>query len=93
MRVTALRRTERFEREFKRLDDQLQDAVRKALKELLNSPIPKALRHHTLGGHRPTIHVIDATRNHSHQVTFEVNGTEAILLRIATHKEIDRLPR
>lgn len=93
MLLTGFTRTQRFQRDFRKLDEPLRLAVAQALKDLLNDPVPKALRHHTLSGYRPTIHVVDVTRNHSHQITFECDGTTAVLLRIGTHKEIDRLPR
>lgn len=93
LRITAFERTERFEREFKGLSPELQAAAAKALKALQGMPIPKGLRHHVLCDTKPKIHKIDITSNHSHQITFEVNGEVAKLLRVATHKEIDRNAR
>lgn len=68
-RIVALQRTQRFEREFTRLDPQTQKLVTSCLQGLLEHPIPARLRHHTLGGYRPAIHVIDVTGNHAWQVT------------------------
>lgn len=92
LRVTALEPTERFKKDLRRLDGQTQGLVSDALKQLLLNPLPKSLRHHTLGGHRPTIHVIDVRGNHSHQVTFNMQGSVALLLRVGSHKQIDRDP-
>lgn len=92
MPITRLRRTARFERDFKRLDQQLQGRVYVVLQRLMQDPIPGSLRHHTLNGHFPTVHVIDVTTNHSHQITFNLSGDEAILLRIGTHRQIDLNP-
>jgi mRNA-degrading endonuclease YafQ of YafQ-DinJ toxin-antitoxin module len=92
LRVVALRRTERFERAFKRLEPQTQNLVKRCLQGLLEHPIPARLRHHTLGGHRPAIHVIDVSGNHAWQVTFRCEGEVATLLRVAPHRHIDRDP-
>lgn len=93
LRITAFEYTERFKREFKGLSPDQQAAAAKALKELQGCPIPRGLRHHTLRDTRPKIHKIDIASNHSYQITFEVNGEVAKLLRVAAHKEIDRAAR
>jgi mRNA-degrading endonuclease YafQ of YafQ-DinJ toxin-antitoxin module len=85
--------TERFQREYKRLDPQTQAAADEALKALDQDPLPRALRHHTLNGYRPKVHVIDVTSNHSHQITFHWDGNLLRLLRIGTHRQIDNAPR
>ena len=84
--------TERFKREYKRLDPQTQSAADATLSALYQDPLPRALRHHTLSGHRPKIHVVDATPNHSHQITFNWDGDRLRLLRIGTHRQIDASP-
>lgn len=40
----------------------------------------------------PSIFTIHATRNHSHKISFEIEGDVAIMRKIGTHKEIDRSP-
>lgn len=92
MQIARFKRTARFEREFKRLDPQLQARVEQVLESLKAPHLPGALRHHTLNGYCPTIHVVDVTSNHSHQVTFNWIGDEAILLRVSTHRHIDSNP-
>ena len=84
--------TERFRSDYKALDPQLCNAVDRVLKDLMCTPFPRALRHHTLSGHRPKIHVVDVTPNHSHQVTFHWDGDVIRLLRVGTHRQIDRRP-
>jgi len=42
--------------------------------------------------YRPTIFKIDVFPNRSWQITFELNGTTAILRKIAPHSELDRSP-
>lgn len=84
--------TQRFEREYKRLDPQTQAAADATLRALYQDPLPRALRHHTLNGHRPKIHVVDVTSNHSHQITFHWDGDLLRLLRIGTHRQIDLSP-
>lgn len=92
MAITCFERTVRFQREFKKLDPQLQAKVKKALEGLLQNPFPKALRHHTLNGYCPTVHVVDVTPNHAYQITFNWLGEKAILLRVGTHRHIDENP-
>lgn len=91
--VESLDYTERFRSDFKRLDAEMQQATRDCLAALLQTPIRKTLRHHTLNGYRPKIHKIDVTPNHAYQVTFEVSDGVAKLLRVGTHKQLDRAPR
>lgn len=94
MPIVSVALTTRFKRDFKRLELQLQQRVEHILKfDLKPWPGRGSLRHHTLAGFRPTIHVIDVSSNHSHQITFVLNGDVARLLRVATHVEIDRDPQ
>lgn len=90
--ITRLVPTERFARELRKLDPELTKKAKVALEKLLQSPVPKTLRHHTLSGYKPTVHVIDVCSNKSHQITFNLDGDVAVLLRIGTHKQISRDP-
>lgn len=93
MEISLIELTERFERDYKRLPPELQRLAKEIIKNQLKPwPSKKALRHHTLSGYKPTIHKIDITPNHSHQITFWLDGSVARLLRIGSHKEIDRQP-
>ena len=93
MPIASIEFTDRFKRDFKRLDAVLQRRVEKILAEqLIPWPGRGSLRHHTLSGPYPPVHVIDVMGNHSHQVTFRMDGDTARLLRVGTHREIDRSP-
>lgn len=93
MPIATIELTERFKRDFKRLDPVLQLRVQDILADqLIPWPTRGALRHHTLSGIKPPVHVLDVVGNHSHQITFQLNGDVATLLRVGTHREIDRTP-
>lgn len=85
--------SQRFQRDFKRLDEDQRDRVIQALKDLLLPEIPAKYRLNKLQGYkRPSIYAIHITPNHSHKLTMEIKGTTAILRRVGTHREIDDLP-
>lgn len=82
-----------FSRSVKKLSPNLQVEVRKAVEDLLQSPIPTRRRIEKLGGyHSPPIYTIHVTNNHSHKLSFEMSGSTAILRRVDTHKRIDKAP-
>lgn len=71
----------------------IQSQVLSAATSLTNEPMPAKLRFEKLSGYRnPSIYTIHITHNHSHKLSFEIQGTTAILRKIGTHKEIDRAP-
>jgi hypothetical protein len=91
--ITTLRRKRRFQKEYDDLPPPLKDEVDAALMDLRRNPIPPTRRFHSLGGHKnPKIYTIDATSNKAYKISLELDGECAILRRIATHKEIDRMP-
>jgi hypothetical protein len=66
----------------------------KCVEAVDDQPWAKSLRLHQLTGYaKPAIWKIDVYANHSWQITFEMEGTTARLVRLATHKKIDRDPR
>jgi hypothetical protein len=91
MQVTGFDFTQRFQRDFKSADPQLQEAVQAALKLLQQNH--RSVRAHLLKGHKPKLYSMDVYSNHSWQITFELDGSTAILRRLATHKDIDRAPK
>lgn len=91
MVVTGFDFTERFKREFRTAPVDVQKAATSALEALLKNP--GSVRAHALKGHKPKLFSMDVFSNHSWQVTFELKGTVAILIRIAPHTAIDRSPR
>jgi mRNA-degrading endonuclease RelE of RelBE toxin-antitoxin system len=86
--------TERFRQDWAKLDAGLKASAKDALDLLLKNPRAASLRFHALKGHgKPTIYKIDVTTSKSHQISFVLDGKRARLLRIGTHKEIDRDPK
>ena len=93
LQIDALQRTERFDKDFSALDQGLKKLTGECLRLLMRNPRAKSLRTHTLqGGSKPTIYKIDVAPNHSYQVTFILEGSLAVLLRVGSHKQIDRHP-
>jgi len=92
MRIESVSRSRRFDRDFKKLSPDLQRAAVDAIRDLMKDPVPERRRKHQLSGYWPPVHVIDVMSNHSWQITFRLEGTVAVLLRVATHHDIDRHP-
>lgn len=92
MSISGWELTSRFKRDYKRLDPTTQERVDAVLRMLVPWPTSAGLRHHTLSGYKPPVHVVDVYTNHSYQVSFRIEGTVARLLRVDTHREIDRSP-
>lgn len=91
--IRRLAMTGRFERDYKRLDQGLRCKVDAVLLNLVKNPRPATLRFEKLGGFcRPSIFTVHVTPNHSHKLSFEIDGDCATLRRIGTHKEIDGTP-
>lgn len=85
-----IRATDRFKRDFKRLPVDLQMQTEECLLAFSEDPLPESRRPHRVNSTRPKVFSLDVTSNKSHKVTFMIEGGVAILLRVATHKEIDR---
>lgn len=93
MGIVTVELSDRFKSDYKKLDPQLQSKVKDIIaNDLIPFPIKRSLRHHTLNGHKPPIHVIDVTTNHAYQITFWIDGDVARLLRVDTHRRIDQNP-
>jgi mRNA-degrading endonuclease RelE of RelBE toxin-antitoxin system len=93
LHVRELQTTERFAKELQALDPGLRTKARAALERLLQNPRAKSLRCHTLkGGAKPTIYKIDVDTDKAYQITFILEGHLAVLLRVASHAQIDREP-
>lgn len=86
----VLERTNAFKRDFKSLDQNLQEEVKKAIKDLGLATIPASRRFHCVDQNRPKVYTVDITSNKSHKMSFEINGTGVTLRRVGTHREIDR---
>ncbi len=82
-----------FSRDFRKAPLEVQKAAQLALEQMMKNPQPAKLRLHSLTGcFDPKIFKIDVMPNKSWQITFEMNGSIAILRRLAPHKTIDRRP-
>ena len=93
VKITEISYTEKFKQDFKKLEPDLQDKVKEAIKQLSSYPFPRSLRFEKLKGIKnPSVFTIHVTSNHSHKLSFELCGSSAILRRIGTHKLIDRNP-
>lgn len=84
--VTSLRRTERFDCDLRQAPADIQAAARQALGQLLRDPRAVALRVHPLKGvGKPTVFKLEILKNRSWQVSFVMNGHEAVLRRLGAH--------
>lgn len=93
IRAIDLGRYSSFKNSYKKLTDDIKDSLGLALEGLILDPQPKRLRLEKLqGNNKPPIYTIHITANHSHKLSFELNGDVAVLRRVGTHKEIDRKP-
>lgn len=86
--------TESFRKELAACPLEVRQAVKDVLKKIRKNSDSGVLRLHPLKGYpKPTIYKIDVTSNKSWQISFEMDGTTAVLRRICTHGEMDRRPR
>lgn len=86
--------TESFRRELGAAPEDVREALKGVLHRAMENPEAGALRFHSLKGYgKPTLYKFDVFPNKSWQVSFELDGTTAVLIRICTHKEMDRRPR
>lgn len=89
--VTAISHKSTFERDYRALDPEIQKEVDEALEKLLMDPRPPGIRFEKLQGHRkPAVYTIHATGNF--KISFEIDGSVAILRRCGKHDYIDRKP-
>lgn len=86
--IRELDPSKRFLKDIKRLDAKLQEAVEQALEDMLKDPIPNGRRMEKIG----SIYTIHVTGNHSHKLSFSIDGEVARLRRFGTHREIDDAP-
>jgi hypothetical protein len=94
VKVADLRRTDAFDRDAASAPQDVFDDATAALTKLLQNPHANALRLHSMSGFpKPTIFKMDVRPDKSWQITLELDGQTAVLLRLATHKQIDRRPR
>ena len=90
----AVRITDKFQRDYARLPQDLLAAVDRCIEDLVADPIPASRRAHSVTprGHKPTIYTVDVTSNKAYKLSFYVEGRVAVLLRVGSHGRIDRSP-
>ena len=89
--ISSVRLTERFRRDYRKLSADLQARTQTKLQDLLKNPRPAGLAFEKLKGYsRPDIYTIHITGNY--KLSFLVEGSTAILRRVAAHDDIDRAP-
>ena len=92
--ISAYRFSASFQQDFQAAPVDVRNAVGGVLQKLLANSNSGSLRCHSLSGYgKPSLFSIDVFANHSWKITFTVDGVEAELRRLATHKAIDRDPR
>jgi len=80
-----------FDRDFRKLDPQLQKTVKEKLEDLLRDPRPSGLKFEKEKGYsNPDIYTIHVTGNY--KISMEIVGDKATLRRVGNHDEIDRAP-
>lgn len=82
--------TERFNRDFKGLPPELQEAVRECIRDFAKDPIPASRRAHRINAKLPKVFSVDVTSNKAYKLSFHIEGDTAMLRRVGTHREIDR---
>lgn len=93
IRINGIRRLPRFDREMKGLKPDLLKAAKTAIEELYKNPSQTSLRLHCVNKEaKPKIFTIDVLSNKSYKISFHMEGEIAVLRRVASHKDIDRLP-
>ncbi|RST47327.1 type II toxin-antitoxin system RelE family toxin [Variovorax sp. MHTC-1] len=85
-------RTDRFKKDFARLDAQQQQAVLECIRDLALNPIPTVRRYHCVSNKRPKVYSLDVFPNHSYKMTIQIEGSDVTLRRVGTHKSIDGNP-
>lgn len=92
--VAGFRRTDRFDADVRKAPPEIAKAAEAALEKLQENSRAGCLRMHPMQGlPKPMVFKLDVLANHSWQITFELHGDTVHLLRLATHKTIDRRPR
>ena len=89
--ITHLQATARFQRDYRKLDAGMKKRVGDKLNDLLQNPRPPGLAFEKLKGYAaPAVYTIHITGNY--KLSFSIEGTTAILRRVAAHDDMDRAP-
>lgn len=79
-----------FKKAFEKLKPNVREGVTKALKKFKKNPDASSLRLHRLSDVVPPIWKIDVFSDKSWQIAMRIEGDKCTLLRIGTHKDMDR---
>lgn len=80
-----------FQRQFKKLPQDIQKILPDIFRDLLKNPRPSGLRFEKLKGYKkPDIYTVHITGNY--KLSFEINGSDAKLRCVGNHNDIDRRP-
>lgn len=82
--------TDRFKRDFKGLPPDLRAQAEACIKDFMRDPLPASRRPHRINSTTPKIFSMDLNGNKTHKITFTIEDGTATLMRIDTHKGIDR---
>ena len=82
-----IRRTDRFKKDYQRLQSDIRERVDQKLRFLIRDPRHPSLRIHKLRG-MEGLWEFSATMNY--RVTFEIEGQYYVLLGVGSHRIVDR---
>lgn len=90
--AASLRFSESFKRDFSHLAPDIQKQAEQCFSDILKDPMPGIRRAHSVTprGKKPTVYTVDVTTNKAYKLSFHMDGLEAVLRRVGTHKAIDR---
>lgn len=93
-RRPSVKLSPKFIRDFKGIPADLVEQVRSCLIDIEKVPIPQTRRMHSVTprGKKPTIFTVDVVSNHSWKLSYIKVAQTIWVLRVATHREIDRDP-
>jgi hypothetical protein len=84
----------RFISEYQSLSIDMRRETDACISEFRRDPLPNARRPHvvTFRGVKPMIFTMDVTKNKAYKLSFIIKGKVAVLLRVGTHKVLNRDP-
>jgi plasmid maintenance system killer protein len=89
--IKRWQKLKRFHKDYNGLEIALKDTTDQKLQDLTSVPMPAGLRFEKLKGYTaPDIYTIHVNGNY--KLSMEIDGVIALLRRVGTHNEIDRLP-
>jgi len=89
--VKTITPSKTFERQYKKLPQNIKDSLKDVFNDLLKNPRPLGLRFEKLKGYKkPDIYTVHITGNY--KLSFELDGSDAKLRCVGNHNDIDRRP-